>query len=910
MAKEKYFPFRSISGDRKYSAEDWAAYFAQFIGNGVFYSSADKMKVAEYDGMKVKVQKGAGFIAGRMYLLEEDLIIKLDTADGVVDRVDRIVLRCDYNNRLMTVTVKKGGYGANPTAPELTRDTGVYELALADVYVAAGAVTITAANITDQRFNTSLCGIVTGLIEQADTEEIFSQFQAAFTEWFDYVKEVLSEDAAGNLLALINTKASNADLQKEVTERKNEVAVERARIDALTKMEEGSTTGDVELQDIRIGVDGVTYETAGAAVRAQASALAAKIEEEASTLSSEIVEVNNVANYIVNNSLPTTILPNKAINTNTGAITENAGYISVMHNLPSDAIYIKTKKSTIHDYYRNVVFYNSNGVYISPLRFDDDYMSKIPEGACSCGYIIGKISDYVEGEEELLIYRANDFTSNIESVSDNQINVTWTIEKGTVNHLTGEFSTNENYYRIAHQQLRAFTNQLLIPEMSNGYVSLYSGEKTYIKSMLATKVEGGYLLKDIPTNAQWYSFIISKVSEYKNEYRIGKEIHRGNIIDKINDLESKSGIDYGEIKVFDFFNNNKSHSEAIDDAIAFSRMFKNRTIVFDTIDWYISKAILLPSNTTVIIDGVSIVQNDNVYDNVFRGDNLLLDNNDINGMPLEVFETSNIKILGKNNAKIIGCNVNATGVHSVTGETQEKVGDFWGWRTFQICLSRCNNFEVGGLYFEKTRCWCMSFDKSSNGHIHDITVMSNVKNGDGIDIRSGCHDIVIENIYGNTSDDTVALTAINLGTVFPVNNYQYPLEPSSYLNDIWSVEDLGIKNVVIRNIKTTGYHHGVICLSNGGFKVSNVLIENVEDVEKSGREANVKIYSGYGSGYTDNDISNIRINNVVSNGATYGLIVTHKVNNVWANKIVQNNPSDNSWVHYIDNTNGVTITNS
>ena len=256
----KYFPFRSEAGDRKYSAEDWAAYFALFIGNGVFYGSADKLKVAEDNGMKVKVQKGAGFIAGRMYLLEEDTTITLDTADGVLNRIDRIVLRCDYANRLMTVTAKKGGYDKNPTAPELTRNADAYELALADVYVAAGAVTITAANITDQRFNTSLCGIVTGLIDQADTEEIFSQFQAYleefketsqedFKKWFEYVKAVLDEDATGNLLT--------------------QIEVERARIDALTKLEEGSTTGDAELQDIRIGANGVTYETAGEAVRAQ-----------------------------------------------------------------------------------------------------------------------------------------------------------------------------------------------------------------------------------------------------------------------------------------------------------------------------------------------------------------------------------------------------------------------------------------------------------------------------------------------------------------------------------------------------------------------------------------------------------------------------------------------------------------
>ena len=55
----------------------------------------------------------------------------------------------------------------------------------------------------------------------------------------------------------------------------SEIAVERARIDGLVSLPEGSTTGDAELMDIRVGYDGIKYATAGEAVRVQGNKIEA-----------------------------------------------------------------------------------------------------------------------------------------------------------------------------------------------------------------------------------------------------------------------------------------------------------------------------------------------------------------------------------------------------------------------------------------------------------------------------------------------------------------------------------------------------------------------------------------------------------------------------------------------------------
>lgn len=155
---EKSSFFNSVSHDRTYKAEDWAEYFASFIGNGVFPVPSTGLQVVANDGMKLNVKTGKAWINGYFYFNTGDLAVELDTADGQLNRIDRVVVRWDLTNRVMSVKVKSSSFSASPTAPALQRDADVYELALADIYVGAGVTAITQSKITDQRLNTSLCG--------------------------------------------------------------------------------------------------------------------------------------------------------------------------------------------------------------------------------------------------------------------------------------------------------------------------------------------------------------------------------------------------------------------------------------------------------------------------------------------------------------------------------------------------------------------------------------------------------------------------------------------------------------------------------------------------------------------------------------------------------------------------------
>lgn len=187
-------PFNAIKVDdefdRVYKAEDWAWYFATFLASGVFPKPSDGLQVVAYSGMEVRVNMGYAFINGYGFRNPVSKGVTLDRAEGAQNRVDRVVVRWDLVLRDIYIDVLKGVPSAKPVATALTRNTEVWELALADIYVGKGVTKILTQNITDQRFNSALCGIVVGTVKEIDASVLTKQF----TDFFNtYSAAVLDE---------------------------------------------------------------------------------------------------------------------------------------------------------------------------------------------------------------------------------------------------------------------------------------------------------------------------------------------------------------------------------------------------------------------------------------------------------------------------------------------------------------------------------------------------------------------------------------------------------------------------------------------------------------------------------------------------------------------------------------------
>ncbi len=355
--------------------------------------------------------------------------------------------------------------------------------------------------------------------------------------------------------------------------------------------------------------------------------------------------------------------------------------------------------------------------------------------------------------------------------------------------------------------------------------------------------------------------------------------------------------------------------------------------------WLLDRAILLPEDTTVILRNCKIRLSDKCRDNFFRSANC--------GMGIEdIRPISNIHIRGEglcilegadhpravgDSSKILACPCPKTKEDLIRyadwiPDERKASGqlDFWDehnhsygtdagkegesqygdWRGIGILFARVSHFSIENIRMVDTHGWAISLEDCSRGRIEHIDfemymakeidgMLCNMENQDGIDLRNGCHDILINDITGGTGDDIVALTAIA--------DTSRPYRPSGALrsthvmhND-WSKREKDIYNIIIRNIR--GYSYGQICLHvrllPAGAFIRNVIIDGIVDTTPDGIPlGSAVIELGDGGGYGENlrdSMQNISISNIICNSHNAIRVGGYICDSVFSN-IVNRNP--------------------
>lgn len=224
------FPFEG----QEYSGADWTRYFGALYKNGVFITIGNSLAILQSltSGMRVRVSDGMALINGYLYYNDETTDLNIPTASTMQDRTDSVNVRLDLGARTFQIVYKQSDVS-------VIREGNIYEIQLAQILVPMNANTITAANITDMRGNPDLGGYATpalnidvstieahytamlqAILDNANAmadannqsqQTKLKQMYATFQSWFSSVQDVLTDEQAANLLAMINAITPSHD---------------------------------------------------------------------------------------------------------------------------------------------------------------------------------------------------------------------------------------------------------------------------------------------------------------------------------------------------------------------------------------------------------------------------------------------------------------------------------------------------------------------------------------------------------------------------------------------------------------------------------------------------------------------------------------------------------------------------
>ncbi len=295
--------------------------------------------------------------------------------------------------------------------------------------------------------------------------------------------------------------------------------------------------------------------------------------------------------------------------------------------------------------------------------------------------------------------------------------------------------------------------------------------------------------------------------------------------------------------------------------------------------WQLDSAILLRSHTLLELDNCHIKLSDRCRDNIMRSANCGIGITDIQPMEnIQIRGIGRAVLEGADRPRATGDGGKQLGTRSfgtdagVEGESQ--MGD---WRNIGILMAFVEHIHIENLAIRDSHGWAISLERCAHGTLRDLDFASSgskmidntrqtILNQDGIDLRMGCHDFLIDNITGYTGDDLIALTAIpradGAAGSLATTMVSGAVDRGEGLDDI--------RHVIVRNVRgyCRGGHHIIRLLNTPGLKMHDILIDGLIDTSPADLQcrAAVKIGDGgYGGGMAPlGDTSRIIVSNVSS----------------------------------------------
>ena len=204
MAEIKSFP----NNQDEYSGAEDVMRWLHGRTSGVFAASGNAAVAAlATPGMAVTVSDGTGWMSnanndGVVWWNDTESVsgaklqLAIDAADGVLNRIDRVIVEWKTTNYVDRPEIKilKGAASSTAAAPALTNSGTKRQISLAQISVAAGTTAITSSMITDERQNPDVCGLVTDTLS-IDTSIINAQF----TELLAQLRTAIEQAAGGGI---------------------------------------------------------------------------------------------------------------------------------------------------------------------------------------------------------------------------------------------------------------------------------------------------------------------------------------------------------------------------------------------------------------------------------------------------------------------------------------------------------------------------------------------------------------------------------------------------------------------------------------------------------------------------------------------------------------------------------------